>query len=403
MSSFVTGTVPAVRNFFEQNGLGVLVHRFDWADSVEALQQIEISDPSLHGVDMALKDKFIKAVRKNQRPKEVVYAMPGSMKQPDEGKVELQHDPLDYENQITIRRIRSGYNSNMDFSQNYVNQETIERVAEAAEPGSSASDDVDVDHAYVNKEAVQLAMAGGVPLSKQDEDSTAYENQESIDLHKVDAHQDWMHGPLNRQGAESRLLSRGNGAGTFLVRMKGKTGRLYVFSVLTDSQQKVFKHNLIQFTLNGAGTVLVDNKPLSRPCVSLKNVVQILKKIHSPKLVPAGSQCFGLTDFLIREIREKESQWMKLTCTRVEAEHYLATQPPGVFIVRTASTGGLCFSVRLNGNQIYNGQIHQNNHGYEVGKTTLCAPSLPYLARVLMIHPTPLKPCGINAKLIMPV
>lgn len=400
MSSFVKGTVPAVRNFFEQNGLGVLVHRFDWVDSVEALQQIEISDPSLHGVDMVLKDKFIKAVRKNQRPQEVVYATPGPMKQPDERKVELQHDPLDYENQVTIRRIRNGYNTT-DFSEDYVNQETIERTVGAAESGSSASDDV--DHAYVNKEAVQLAMAGGVPLSKQDEDFAAYENQESIDLHKVDAHQDWMHGRLDRQAAESRLLSRGNGAGTFLVRMKGITGKLYVFSVLIDSQRKVVKHNLIQFTLNDVGTVLIDNKPLSRPCVSLKNVVDVLKKIHSQKLVPAGSQCFGLTDFLIRDIREKESQWMKLTCTRAEAEHYLAMQPPGVFIVRTASTGGLCFSVRLSGNQIYNGQIYENNHGYEVGKTTLRAPSLPYLARALMINQNPLKSCGVNVKLIMPV
>ena len=51
--------------------------------------------------------------------------------------------------------------------------------------------------------------------------------QEAIELHEIEALQPWMHGSLDRAEAERRLKhTRTDGA--FLVRMKGKSGRMCV-------------------------------------------------------------------------------------------------------------------------------------------------------------------------------
>jgi hypothetical protein len=58
--------------------------------------------------------------------------------------------------------------------------------------------------------------------------------QEAIELHMIEALQPWMHGSVDRGETERRLQYAGK-TGAFLVRMKGPTGRVFVFSILSDS------------------------------------------------------------------------------------------------------------------------------------------------------------------------
>jgi hypothetical protein len=269
---------------------------------------------------------------------------------------------------------------------------------------------------YENQEAIRLSMGmfGMGPTGShgataeaearqaaQDEDEVMhqYENQEAIELHTIDAHQTWMHGPLDRQTSEARLKTGGQDrkSGTFLVRMKGGTGRLFAFSILLDAARGTIKHNLIQF--RDDGTVLIDNKSLTNPCSSLRSVVRVLKNVHKPRLNPRGTEPIGLTDFLLDELQKNEARWKRLTCSRLEAEHLLSTQQPGVFFIREASKGGLCFSVRLTGNKMYNGAIKPTTAGYQVGKTLLHAPTLPELARAMMVDFSAIRKCGVGVRL----
>lgn len=342
--SFATGAVPAVKKFFRRNGLEQLESRFDWVDSVEALREIEATDPSLADVTPELRQRFLSAV--------------------SGATVASRGDPP-----------------------------LVPPISD--EPPFSVNSHMHDD--YENQEAIRLATAGVTAgVINEDDAEHEYENQEAIELHTIDAHQTWMHGPLDRATSEARLLGARNASGTFLVRMKGSTGRLFAFSIVLDISRKIVKHNLIQF--RNDNTVLIDNKVLSRPCASLKSAVEVLKKVHEPRVVPAGP-CVGLTDYLLHELQENEKRWKRLSCSRTQAEHLLSAQLPGVFYIRSRSKGGLCFSVRVHGNRMYNGQIIQTLEGYQVGKTTLCAPTLPELARAMMVDHSAVRKCGVEVRL----
>lgn len=378
--SFATQAVPEVRSFLRANGLLELESRFDWAPDAHTLYSIGSEDPTLSGVSQDLRSRFLAAVARATGA--AAAATPGT------------HGADDYENREAMRlaAVTRGTGA----------------AAAANAPGTHAADD------YENQEAIRLATAmsgmgpGGsmgataeleATQTAQDEDEVMhqYQNQETIELHTIDAHQTWMHGNLDRQTSEARLRTGQNQSGRFLVRMKGATGRLFAFSILLDAAKGTIKHSLIQF--RDDGTVLIDNKPLSRPCNSLKSVVRVLIGLNRSKLRPSGAEPTGLTDFLLHELQENEARWKRLTCSRSEAEHLLSTQQPGVFFIREASKGGLCFSVRLAGNKMYNGAIVQTLEGYQVGKTLLHAPTLPELARAMMVDFSAVRKCGVGVRL----
>lgn len=73
--------------------------------------------------------------------------------------------------------------------------------------------------------------------------------QDAIELHMIEALQPWMHGSVDRAETERRLTYAGK-TGAFLVRMKGATGRVFVFSILSDAAKVRCMWTLIRLSEN---------------------------------------------------------------------------------------------------------------------------------------------------------
>eukprot|EP00037_Helgoeca_nana_P007811 m.70641 g.70641 ORF g.70641 m.70641 type:complete len:331 (-) comp18534_c0_seq1:179-1171(-) len=270
---------------------------------------------------------------------------------------------------------------------------------------------------YVNQEAFQLHEGGSggsrppstvekPPLSpthaaeavdapEDAPDSPQYVNQEAIELHMIEALQPWMHGSVDRGETERRLQYAGK-TGAFLVRMKGPTGRVFVFSILSDSAKGNVTHNLIEFADPVAGSVMVDNHKLPRPCKSLKSVVKIICHAHNKRLSAEGSkvQLLGVRDRLLELLESTETEWHLASCTRNEAEFKLAKEMPGTFLIRNASDGGECISIRLPQNKMLNVKVDKDAvNGYKVGKCQLppLVHTIPELARAIIVDVTIIK------------
>jgi len=379
--------------------------KFVWAPDLAALYVIDETDISLQDVPSALKSKFLTAIREEQ------YA---AQKRPPRSSVAniMTTNPNYFRSPHSKSEGNEGNGNGCDHhADDYVNTQTLDQAAldrkkdeaQYMTPSSIANKAIDEDDDYVNEEAIRLfsklelgSNKNGKSAEEERDMDDPYMNAEAIELHTIDAHQIWMHGPLSRDEAVGRL-KLANKSGTFLVRMKGGSGRLFAFSILMNASKGLVKHNLIQFFPNG--TVTIDDKQMSKPCVSLKQVANVLCKLHEPNLLPKNAKAIGQVDYLIDTLQQTTQRWLRLKCTRAQAEHMLAKEEPGVFYIREASKGGLCFSVRLMGNKMFNGAITQTNFGFEVGKSNLFAQTLPELARAMMVDHSAMRKCGVLVKL----
>eukprot|EP00038_Savillea_parva_P007256 m.168856 g.168856 ORF g.168856 m.168856 type:complete len:349 (-) comp13014_c0_seq1:276-1322(-) len=228
-------------------------------------------------------------------------------------------------------------------------------------------------------------------VAGEDDESTSYVNQEAIELHQIDALQPWMHGPIDRAEAERRLGSVGQ-AGVFLVRVKGITGRCFVFSMLVSKGgdgKFQYMHNLIEFADVDAGTVFVDSHKLPRPCKSLKSVVKVICYGHNKKFLAKGQrlQMMGVRDMLLEMLEGTEDTWHLPTLTRPDAEKALTNHKPGTFLLRNAKMGGKCFSIRLPHNSIVNIKVDTTPDGFCVGGCQLppLVQTISELARAIIV------------------
>ena len=92
-----------------------------------------------------------------------------------------------------------------------------------------------------------------------------------------------MHGDVDRNEASKRLL-KVKRIGQYLVRMKGSSGRVFVFSFLF-ALDKEPSHTLIQF--GDERQIHIDGKPIAAACSSLTDAVSLLCQITSDKYAPA--------------------------------------------------------------------------------------------------------------------
>eukprot|EP00040_Diaphanoeca_grandis_P026540 m.148914 g.148914 ORF g.148914 m.148914 type:complete len:426 (+) comp30626_c0_seq5:370-1647(+) len=411
--SSTSGAVPAVFTFLKKYNLLELESKFVWAPDVSALHVIDKNDISLEDVSRVLKSRFLAAIESDKTLDDEVFE--GFTPRDSINVTELDRNTQYETDDAAFREsLKTGYTgpstdtiAEIDGGDDEA-QYMAPRIARADD--ASTHDYVNMrneggnDDDYVNEEAIRLfaqlnlgpGQSNAADEKMEDDLDDAYANAEAIELHTIDAHQPWMHGPLTREEAVGRLKLASK-TGTFLVRMKGSSGRLFAFSILINGTKGHVKHNLIQFFPDG--TVSIDNKKMSKPCAQLKQVIDVLCKLHEPKLTPRGSPTIGQTDYLLDTLINTQNRWLRLKCTRTQAEHLLAKEEPGVFYIREASKGGLCFSVRLMGNKMYNGAITQNNFGFQVGKSNLLAATLPELARAMIVDHSAMRKCGVQVKL----
>eukprot|EP00041_Stephanoeca_diplocostata_P013525 m.237246 g.237246 ORF g.237246 m.237246 type:complete len:453 (-) comp19367_c0_seq1:525-1883(-) len=425
---------PEVVAFLQEWGITSLQRRLAWVTNVAQLMEIEPDDLCLEDVSKATKDKFFQAV-KSRKAKEKLHK---------KNESEDSNRERTYTNQATIdahaRRATNGGTIGMAGHRPYANQRSIDAQVQGKSAACPVSDtdyendaaalvecvkstmkkgdmhldamkslmmddgsDGEDDQVYENEEVISLhkhheehRKKTGTITSMDPESAAAmastngYENQEAIELQDIDAHHSWMHGPITRGEAESRLRRNGK-AGAFLVRMKGASGRVFAFSILTDATKNPagVRHNLIAFEQNDK--ILIDGRALQRSCKSLRRAIRILCALHT-KSLPPGSKTQGILDDLLLTLRSSKHVWRREECTRAQAETLLAKELPGAFILRNASQGNeLCISIRLNGNKMFNGLISKQPMGYKIGKSLISVAELEDIVRAIMVDPQILK------------
>jgi len=253
-----------------------------------------------------------------------------------------------------------------------------------------------------NPNATEEELGG---FSSDEEDNTAeghdYMNQEAVTLNDINGCQPWMHGDVDRNEASKRLL-KVKRIGQYLVRMKGSSGRVFVFSFLF-ALDKEPSHTLIQF--GDERQIHIDGKPIAAACSSLTDAVSLLCQITSDKFGIDKLQIGGIPCSLIRAIELNRHIWDHPLMDRGTAEEVLKGRRPGAFIVRKSSRpNSSALSVRISKIRpadpvVHNAMILESTKGYELQGSGLIAFSKAELVRQMLMDRQSVKKSGIPKKL----
>lgn len=261
----------------------------------------------------------------------------------------------------------------------------------------------------VKRSHVAQAQANVEDSDDDDDDDSghSYENEAAIELATIDGLQLWMHGDIDRDEAEKRLAAKGSEKFYYLVRQKGNSGRIFVFSMYC-GPEALFTHTMIQFTANQQ--VAIDGKPLTEKCRSLKDAVKVMTNLNSNRYNIPEKDIVGLEDFLLTQIETTKSIWLQPNLSREEARKYLLSKTPGTFVIRDSKhKQALALSFRTkekdqppDSKAIMNVIVHENPDGYLLHGTKYLARSLQELVRSILLDIQMNKAIGITTPLHLP-